>query len=387
TGKLWQWARRGVRLLIGVRGVKKVLSLQERVVYLRGEIQVTICSFACRWNSFRQKFQQAYDLFQQKKSPSVFSFPGVSGNAKKRAEPARLHVLFVTEKWCDCNPALGLTNSAHNFFGSLDATGLATQEHFHYDEYYHLFHRRPETALLARCLKGGIDLMVFTWTVGSRYNLYPSVLKRIRAAGIPVVAIWFDSAQPWCQQIMKKIAPLVDLNVPIDSTSAWQMTGWSGRRFLPLWTPQDPRIFYDPGLPRTIGISFPGSLAGRPDRVRGLAALKKAGLAVFQAGGQREKPVSIQEYAGLLMRSKIVLNFSNPWPYCQVKGRVFETTLCGAMLLESENPETCRWFEPMVDYISFKDESDLVEKARYFLKHEEERMKVAAKGKKKATSL
>ncbi|MCM8768595.1 MAG: glycosyltransferase [Candidatus Omnitrophica bacterium] len=211
--------------------------------------------------------------------------------------------------------------------------------------------------------------------------------KGIRKLGIPIVAIWFDSAQNWCQEVMRKIAPLVDLNIPIDFTSAWKETGYSASRFLPMWTPQDPRIFCNPGFPRTINISFLGSLANRPERVQGLAALEKAGLQVLQTGGQREKPIPITDYARILMQSKIALNFSNPLPHCQAKGRIFEVTLCAALLLESKNPETRKWFQPMVDYIEFENEKDLVEKARYYLHYQEERTAVAMRGHEKAKSL
>ena len=70
-----------------------------------------------------------------------------------------------------------------------------------------------------------------------------------------------------------------------------------------------------------------------------------------------------------------------------MQGRIFEATLCGAMLLESDNPETELWFEPMVDYVPFVNETDLVEKAKYYLEHDDERERIASNGHQKAKKM
>jgi spore maturation protein CgeB len=109
-------------------------------------------------------------------------------------------------------------------------------------------------------------------------------------------------------------------------------------------------------------------------------------IKVHVGGGQREQPVPVKQYADMFKRSKIVLNFSrHAYGYYQHKGRVFEATLCGALLLESENPETEKWLIPMRDYVPFKDEADLVDKVTYFLAHESERQRIANNGCSKAT--
>ncbi|GEM_PF-1555595 len=375
--------KKGIKFLVGRKGVSKLLSTFYRLESCWSNMKVTLLTFVCRFSYCQKSFFSQYELFQFRKKPCPGVHLSASYSVKGKGRP---HVLFITEKWCDTNPSFGLTNSVHNFFGSLEATGLATQEHFHYDEYYYLFHRRGEAALMARCLKGGIDVVVLTWTIGSPYNICSAVIKKIKEAGIFVVAIWFDSVHPWCQQVMKKIGRLVDLNIPIDSSSAWQKAGLSEKSVLPMWTPQDPRVFFDPRLPRDIPVSFLGSLSGRPERLQALRALNAAGITVFQAGGQRERPLAIEDYARILMRSKMTLNFSNPEPCCQLKGRVFEATLCGCLLVESENLETCKYLKPMVDYISFKEERDLIEKVCYYLSHEEEREAIARNGHRKVVS-
>lgn len=69
----------------------------------------------------------------------------------------------------------------------------------------------------------------------------------------------------------------------------------------------------------------------------------------------------------------------------QVKGHVFEATSCGSMLMEAENSEASKLFEPMFNYVPFKDEKDLVDKVKYYLAYESERQRIAAKGHQKST--
>ncbi len=88
---------------------------------------------------------------------------------------------------------------------------------------------------------------------------------------------------------------------------------------------------------------------------------------MYQSGGHKEKRLSIDEYACVYERSKVALNFCyDPNGMVQIKGHVFEATSCGAMLMEADNPQTAKLFEPMVDYVPFTDETDLVEKVRYY---------------------
>ena len=67
----------------------------------------------------------------------------------------------------------------------------------------------------------------------------------------------------------------------------------------------------------------------------------------------------------------------------QLKARVFETMLSGALLLEERNDQTARYFEDGVDYVSFGSEQELVDKIRYYLKNDERRAAIAESGRRK----
>ncbi|MEG4277551.1 glycosyltransferase [Microcoleus sp. MON1_C1] len=293
------------------------------------------------------------------------------------------HLLFVAEKWCDCNPNCGPTNNEHNLCGSFKSSLLGTHDVFYGDEYFLLHDLACDEALVNKCTDSPPDILVLSWF--PRYPMYPKLetLNLIRSKlQIPMVAIWFDTVADCVMDWAESVVPFIDLNVVLDSTTAYLKRTNQPEKYLPMWTPQDPCLFSNPNLNRDIGISLVGSRSGRPDRLAGIRALQQNGINLYQKGGQREERVSVEEYALLYKRSQIALNFGTA--QSQYKGRIFEATLCGAMLLESENPETAKWFEPMVDYVPFTGEADLVDKAKYYLEHEAERMSIAANGHQKA---
>lgn len=295
----------------------------------------------------------------------------------------RPHVLIVSEKWCDCRPSLGLTNSAHNLWSSLDHSGLATRVHFHYDEFLIENRGDPDGALLALVRSEQPDLILLSWLVNTPFNPSEETLARIRNRyGIPIVAIWWDSAGN--MPSAERIARYVDVNIPVDSSISYRQGVSRPETWYPLWTPQDTTIFHDPGKERDIPVSFVGTIVNRPDRQAGLMALEAAGIPVYQVGGQREKPVSVHEYADILQRSRITLNFAANGPYQQLKGRVFEATLCGTLLFESRNDETKAYYARGLQYIEFDDTDDLVHKARYYLDFPREAEIIANEGKTQA---
>ncbi len=302
------------------------------------------------------------------------------------------HVLFVTEKWCDCNPERGLTNSEHNLFGSLEMSKLATYNRFHFDEYYHEHKHAGDAALLKLCMNTHPDLAIMTWYAGSTRQtqyLNPRIetLNLIHSQlHVPIVAIWWDSVLPAALDLAEMVLPFVEANVVVDSSAPYQKRTHHPEKYLHTWVPQDPRIYFNPQVDRDIDISFAGGLENYPDRNAGITALRSNGVEVYQVGGQRERRLSTAEYARIHMRSKIALNFCRTarGGHVQCKGRVWEVVLCGAMLLESDNQETAKWLEPMVDYVPFSNEKDLVDKAKHYLAHPSERNAIAERGHCKA---
>lgn len=310
---------------------------------------------------------------------------------EKRSLGRKPRVLFVSERWCETlHPDYGETNSAHNLWNTLDASGLAERHHFFIDEHFLHHGERCDTAFLASCRTIVPDLIVLSPIIHE-----PQLLPRIGTIdairielGVPVVALWFDSAWPHSMRLSNELDPIVDLHVALDSTRAYRALAVRPERFLCLWTPRDTVLFRDAGETRNFDVSFAGSVSQYPDRRAALDHLAASGIRVHVTGGQRQTTrLPPGDYAAVYQRSRITLNFPGAGDRTQCKGRVFEAMLCGAMLLEGRNPETEQWFDPMLDFVPFDDHRDLVDKVRHFVSHDEERAEVAARGHAKASRL
>jgi hypothetical protein len=308
------------------------------------------------------------------------------GQRPRAAGSGKPHLLFVTEKWCDGKPEAGITNNEHNLFGSLEVSGLATYERLHVDEYRLQHGRNCDAELLQIGRTRRPDAIVACHLFGSDRNVQPETWRQIHQLGIPVVFIWFDAVLEARMQVADSLAPYAALNLVLD-TAAYK-TAFPDK-FRPMWTPQDTRYFYNPRGAREIDVCFLGSMAGYQDRLVELTTLRNQGIAVFQGGGQREQALPLPVYANVLQRSKICLSFpllrGDP-TLVQAKGRIFEVTLCGALLLDAANDQTSRWFTPGEDYASFRDGEDLLQKIPYFLEHEDERAQMAHRGWVKAST-
>lgn len=289
-----------------------------------------------------------------------------------------MHIFFITEKWCDCDPGKGISNVYHNLFGSLYSTGLATQSVFHPDEFYQTTGKDCFTPLMFEIYKTKPDILFVTWYSLDILELLGQVRKRI---GIPIVSLWWDSVSQ--MHMAEAFLPYVNLNIVVDSMSAY-LESKNPEKYLALWPPQNPALFHN--IPKKdIDVSFVGSVNGHPYRQKCIAELVKNDVGILYTGGQRESRITFDDYADISRRSKIILNFSaTPDKKTQIKGRVIEATLCKALLLESDNIETSKRFVPNLEYVPFADEKDLTEKIRYYKSHDLEREEIALRGHERA---
>ena len=208
-------------------------------------------------------------------------------------------------------------------------------------------------------------------------------------SGISFIHLWHDSVSLGEPGHRLLSSPLIDLHVALDSSNLID-SGVHLDKFLRLWAPIDRTIFnMAPDEPRTIGTSFLGSTSSYRDvRKPYLDHLESNGLNLFRSGGQLDNQLSLEEYAAIFMRSKISINFAfSVGSACQLKVRVFEILYSGALLMESANPETKKYFIPGQDYVEFESKEDLLKKIRYYLAHDRERLAIAKRGHEKAVSL
>jgi len=92
----------------------------------------------------------------------------------------------------------------------------------------------------------------------------------------------------------------------------------------------------------------------------------------------------------LMLQSRIILNITNSNFYCVETGlnlRIFEVLAAGGFLLTDHYEEIAELFEIGKEIETYSSARELREKIAYYLNHEEERMKIAAAGKKKFYAL
>ncbi len=83
----------------------------------------------------------------------------------------------------------------------------------------------------------------------------------------------------------------------------------------------------------------------------------------------------------MIANSKINLHITPRTITSGMSLRILDIMASGGFLLSNAQPELLEYFEEGKDFAAYRDELDLVEKASYYLKHEEERRAIAARGK------
>lgn len=300
-------------------------------------------------------------------------------------------VLILGERWCDAKPGGSLSNLNHNIIGSLESTGLAEIDTVFIDEVA-ARGGSVDQAIVSSVSENTPDLIFFTPLPGHPINPAAATLDLIHMKfGVPIAAMYWDTALPGQVKFADTFSDAIDFNIAIDCYSVYPKISERPESFLPLWTPQDPRIFFRDDTPRDIDVSFIGSSERYADREAALTRLVQAGIPVKKSGGQREQRLSIEDYATLLRRSRVTLNFSKVFapevPVHQFKGRVLEAMLCGALLLEPNNIQTRCWFTPGEEFDTFGSFDELIEKVSYYIAHEDARAAMTEKAATKASAM
>lgn len=302
-------------------------------------------------------------------------------------------VLFLMEKFCDANPAMGPTNSESQLVGAIESTGLVREiKHFYFDVLHQRLGReRMAQLLLEDCQVFRPSLVIYTpigGLLGFQLNPPNEVLNEIRKEIKLYTCLWDTTGIE--QEIKWRWVPFSDYTGIMDSAVIESRFG-RDPRILQAYTAIDPRDFHNNNPQRDIDVCFVGGIdpARYPQRTQYINFLRGNGINVVAAGGQREGRLTWEEYSGFLNRSKISLSWSkNPHVgTSQLKGRVLETMACGAMLIEDDGDQTRRFFNEGKDFIIFSSAEDLVKKIRYYLKHDEEREAIARSGHEKVTNI
>ena len=206
----------------------------------------------------------------------------------------------------------------------------------------------------------------------------------------PLIGLYYDIAKPSFQRICRAYLHGLDGAITWDRPMAKSLPAPPGTRILDLWTPLPLEQFRFRNQPRIFDIGFVGSMEPHYNtRQAYLNGLSGAGIEVETRGKAFGGAISTEEMVTFLQSCKIVLNFSStavisPWENDDkivethhVKGRVFEVIASGALLFETHNEFTQRFFTAGEHYVEFSDIEDLKRKLAFYLSNQEERERMA----------
>lgn len=276
--------------------------------------------------------------------------------------------------------------------GALIETNLAETEVLWVGPWMRRDHEPIDWLLIERIIKFKPDaLHIYGWSMRPDDNIkanYVSLqtLYVIRKLfNLKIICLLMDQAYKNFH-VSDNLVRFVDFALVHEHRSVFDGFTQFPEKHIEIPTIYSVKFVSSPDKPRTIDIGFIGGVGGRYpiEREKGIAAMKSAGLDVVNPGGRSvgQRKISNDEYLRFLKEAKIIINWSRHMSgnWFQAKGRIFEATLSGALLLSEECEAVNEFFTPYKDYIPFSDPRELVEKAKFYLKNESARLKISKSG-------
>ncbi len=293
-------------------------------------------------------------------------------------------VLFVGDLYCAGNPNMGKSEWEGNLWASLESTDLAEVARFHMDKYWYETGRRGDEALLERIkeIKPDYIVLVIYKQFGTDNTM---ILKETieKMCHIPIISIWGDLEADEVLAMCNEVSPYM---WKVVGTASKEIVEKAGYKYMHV--PKDSRVFNNPNKERDLDVVFSGSFGyGRDERREVLQYLVDNGINLVAGGSEGGDHFTTEEYADRYKRAKIAISFSQARGKNVVNARPFEVMSCGAMLLEQKSEELAKLYEEGVDYGVWTTKVDLLEKIKYYLEHEEERLSIASAGQRKTEEL
>lgn len=175
---------------------------------------------------------------------------------------------------------------------------------------------------------------------------------------------WIEIANYW--------GPVADLIMYIVPDGPFVKASSFNNNMLSSPYPVNTRNFF-PDPVKNFDLSFFGSHAYlRPFWLaHALRAAARLGLKINVREHQRTSDCpNVAEYAEILRRSHMVLNFSSRGEGTKIiTGRAWQALNSGSLLLEEENDQTKYYFEPFIHYVPFENAAQLERLVEFFYKN------------------
>lgn len=297
------------------------------------------------------------------------------------------NVVFVLEQYERCTPEWG--PSTYSVLPeTLTESGFAEKVTTFYSD--SLARQMGQTGaaelLLETCVGERLELLVFVPTGWPQIDPPRYVIKTIGSMGTKVYLVRGDAEGFHGRRFNASWFPFVDYIGFADMSVS--SLGYNQPKAIQAFPCRSGKQFYDMGLERDIDVSFVGAVAGKREEY--ISFLREHGINVVTIGGlELDKRVPIEEYVRTLNRSKISLSFCTHTGegFAQLKGRVLEIMMCGAMMIEDTGTETVKFFDDGKDFIMCPTKEKMLEKVKYYLGHAGEAVPVSMSGNRKVAEL
>lgn len=247
------------------------------------------------------------------------------------------------------------TNETDKYLDSLKNLGLGESEIMRYD-----VPGLSDELLYSRVKEWKPDFVVY---IGGVFGRQPSAaaLANITNRIAPMVLICSDAADiPW-HEVLRRYTQTgaFALQVAIDGSHKWP----DSSQHMTALTPVDPALFTQDNKPhseRGINCGFAGNGGGGPGskRTQLLAFLLQQRILDLRI--RSDLPYTYEAYCDYLGKCRISLNtaWTGTEAAMHVKGRVLESGLAGACLLETKGSPTSYWFRPGLDYLEYESPAE-----------------------------
>jgi spore maturation protein CgeB len=306
----------------------------------------------------------------------------VEEEIEKHIRPGAPTVLYVAIRYDYGNESRGLSYEHHNFYQTLINMNLSVI-YFDLDR----LRARYGEARMGELLREAAyyyepDFLLYLhyldWVP---HSVWADVRKNLRTKTI----MWM-SDDHWRYEETEKVWRLFDLVTTTDRKgerrrldSGWKnvhLTQWACNHFLT----------HNSHLERDIDVAFIGQIYG--ERRDFISRLRESGINVstYGLGWEGSGRISQGEMANILNRSKIVLDLSksSQGTSLQIKGRVFEATGAGALLLTENAPHLEDYFVIGEEIVVYDGVADCTGKIQALLKDETRRSGIAEAGYRRA---
>jgi spore maturation protein CgeB len=227
--------------------------------------------------------------------------------------------------------------------------------------------------------KGGYDMML---VIGAK-TIYPETIQAFQGRKV----FWFMDGLPRYEYVIPKIPLFDDLFVfePTDREVIREQLGLESQ-FLTLAF--GPKRYFKQEVPETYDFSFVGSFY--PKREEYLHALLDVSRNMAIAGDfyrsqfpelkERMQGVNVSSAAAnrLYASSKVNVNIHHPQSKEGMAIRTFEIIGAGGFQLVERQKGALQYFEEDVHMAFYDTKEEFLDKARYYLAHDEQRRKIAA---------